>query len=1604
VDADLLEAIRKSQVADALPEDDGVDPDTLYTTPDDTSGDQEPADQQPAHNPNAQSLADYSSQPVAAATRDITPGVAPPESEYAGVAEDQAPKVVQPGAVASPLPEVLQPEYAGISQDQGAAPDIVPQVERGQLVSTPPVPSVSAASAEVTPGVVPPVTEPAPDTLTQVERATPVSLPPPQPVAQASRELALRAALMKLPPVQPVAQATREIGLAPRAQPVVQPAPDTLAQVERGQRIPTLSPYRDPDPDNPDYKTPLSPAEEKQFQAWVRTNKVPFDDSATSDYDMRGFWKAAQEGDPNASTAVSKFDNRIHFPDTYKTPYHRTFSNESQYATSDAPHWVGDRLIDKNGNVVADETPKPAVTGVRGTNVPQGTIAQAPQGQVRTRLNPNDQSLEDYSKPVVAPPTPAAPVTGDLAQGPPGTHPAGTRDEPYWPKTVGQVGQLPPGSVYIDPRDGSVKTTPGKAPAAQQPGGAPITARALPAGAAPPIQPAQPVTTNPNGSDFPQRVQAVGNNDPAAFITHHTSGRGTVDGVISTLKQRGLGVQYVMDREGNIFQTGGPGAQNILTGWGPKGTGLSNQNIVGMEIIAKDDKDVTPQQAQSFARFIAARYPNTPIFGHGEVNPGHKEEDEGQTAKAAALAYRNQQAQGGREQGDQATQAVPVTKGPNGLYANEKPQDFLTGRASVFATDDDIRTGQDNGVGSPKLGRINTNQTAVVAVPEGALQQKFGNNPAAWRKARVDVVDTTTGKRLRLPIGDLGPRGDLSAVIDQSPFVANYFGGDKTLSVKLVPNAGPDITKNPQLWLDEQAAIKQGIDSSSRDMGVQKIQGNLNYTLTSPDAAAHQKLMEADAAQQAQQRQVIAQLPEVQSGNVMGAYNRLNNPIPGVNDAIRLDAQKNLKAEAIKQMQAKFPELRKSDADAWAQAQSPVGAAMAFPAEVGKQIFANYGKLDVAFNQMMQGADSNRMTQFAKILHPDYTPEGLASFVKSLTDIQDPAVRSQTIGKLWAGLDPQIQASFDVNGLVTAADNLSSPAYQKAQSDAIEAKRQYLDKIAAPDPRLKGTTAEWWAQTIGAIPSTVSMAFLPPGIMETAFAAQIYADTKDKLKAAHPDWNDAQLAETTRNSTLAQLLPQEALSAISAGTLGPLVERLTGGRLGLDAVSGAIRSIENPALRAVTAGAPHVAAGAGLGAAQQIAANVAEGRPAMEGVPQAAAGGAVIGAPGALIHGVGAGLHRPEEAVVPEVRPAEPLPITQPLTRAGVLGPDVPDTSVPWYKPPPIVTRGVERGAFSPSELVEAVRQARESGSPEQIRTAIENLRAGTNFDERTVHLAAQPEVSSAASVTQEDVARRAYEIGEERAQSGQPGNALNDWARAQLELSRTSEPILPATVSEAEPITSAIANRYVQERMATGELGQIDPSQGKSTEDMMQQGLQMSRTQRDGLIDNFMKAKGGDLDQQGAAIRSKEALFSEQARAASRAADADPTNPQLQAQAKAAADAVTAFHNGPIKKFKQVWSDSGRALQREIPLDYTTFNGMKEAYLKGNNREAPAELEPKLKQTADAVSKTADAERVALNNFGKEIEKETRGKTLPSGDQVRTRLMEITKHLPCPT
>jgi hypothetical protein len=99
------------------------------------------------------------------------------------------------------------------------------------------------------------------------------------------------------------------------------------------------------------YLTQLDPAKEAQFQQWVQQNKVPFDPSPTSDYDMRGFWQSDRSG-----TGVNPNDNMMHFPDTYKTPYHQSFSAESQWALPNAPTWNDkDQLVTPDGRIVFDE-------------------------------------------------------------------------------------------------------------------------------------------------------------------------------------------------------------------------------------------------------------------------------------------------------------------------------------------------------------------------------------------------------------------------------------------------------------------------------------------------------------------------------------------------------------------------------------------------------------------------------------------------------------------------------------------------------------------------------------------------------------------------------------------------------------------------------------------------------------------------------------------------------------------------------------------------------------------------------------------------------------------------------------------------------------------------------------------------------------------------------------------------------------------------------------------------------------------------------------------------------------------------------------------------
>jgi N-acetyl-anhydromuramyl-L-alanine amidase AmpD len=127
-----------------------------------------------------------------------------------------------------------------------------------------------------------------------------------------------------------------------------------------------------------------------------------------------------------------------------------------------------------------------------------------------------------------------------------------------------------------------------------------------------------------------------------ALVFHHTGDQDpqgrpikTIEDVRNVLSRRGLGIQYIMDRDGTIHQMAPDleRAQHIKRGQGI-GTGLSNQNTIGLEILAANDADVTPAQiasATNFYKKLSTVYPGLQAFGHGEINK-HKQRTEGGSA------------------------------------------------------------------------------------------------------------------------------------------------------------------------------------------------------------------------------------------------------------------------------------------------------------------------------------------------------------------------------------------------------------------------------------------------------------------------------------------------------------------------------------------------------------------------------------------------------------------------------------------------------------------------------------------------------------------------------------------------------------------------------------------------------------------------------------------------------------------------------------------------------------------------------------------------------------------------------------------------------------
>jgi hypothetical protein len=210
----------------------------------------------------------------------------------------------------------------------------------------------------------------------------------------------------------------------------------------------------------------------------------------------------------------------------------------------------------------------------------------------------------------------------------------------------------------------------------------------------------------------------------------------------------------------------------------------------------------------------------------------------------------------------------------------------------------------------------------------------------------------------------------------------------------------------------------------------------------------------------------------------------------------------------------------------------------------------------------------------------------------------------------------------------------------------------------------------------------------------------------------------------------------------------------------------------------------------------------------------------------------------------------------------------------------------------------------------------------------------------------------------------------------------------------------SGIANRYRDERIAMGELGDVHVRGGLSADALRQAGLKMPPERVAQGVSRVMH--GGDVDlHDAAAVIGEEARLSHAASEASRIARSRPT-PENLLREQETYDAITQFHNGPVAVVKQNFHVKGELLQGEHPIDLSTLNGQREQWLRDTKEPMPKEMEPKMQKAADRLATAIDEEKEVDTLHTAAVKKATTRVKLKSPEEVRTDLEERLAKRPC--
>jgi hypothetical protein len=1134
-------------------------------------------------------------------------------------------------------------------------------------------------------------------------------------------------------------------------------------------------------------------------------------------------------------------------------------------------------------------------------------------------------------------------------------------------------------------------------------------------------------TTNPDGTPFPVE-QAPNGQAPSTLIIHHTGGRGSPASVVDgwRTERPGVGSQFIMDRDGVIHDTqaefGYGGTGHFLHSVIP---GVNNHTAVGIEVIAKDDADMTDAQLESLKKFAgpSGPYSNVAVYGHSQVSPSDRE-NEGVRGVAAINEARA--AGPTAPTGEPGTTPIEtlVKLDQSGLnvthFGYEKPGeegydvDSANGNGKYVK---DLIPGYDvalNSAGAALVGNPKPGETFTYAGKEW----RYGDAASEKLKdPRFDIFD---------PSGNA-----LSGGVQLGKQVV------ATGAASEGPQSIEDIAKD---WIrlspEEQAKIDQGVNDHQT-----KILSTLQNSTNMPDFVR-----------------------------------ALEKPIPGVSDEVRQaaldDAKKKITAYAVdyyKEPDAAKAYAKIMEGPNWRN----LWGATTLINEVPAKFLPNVAHAGLSIAQA--ATDSSPLIQFLNVAEPNSSPEARTNLVRQMMAYsgQD---RTDFIKHLYSNLGSDQASQVDLNALLNWSDTVAQPgvqAEQAKQQEVLKAAVAQNRKDLRVDPtlsKLGGTIAD----AIAAAPKNFAEGIVP-GIGQSVMASEIYSDTLAGLREDHPDWTEDQLKAKAAAVTVPQSMLQEL---INLGTLGvggsalrgienPVARILTSSIAHGVITAGAgvaQQGVANVAEgKPITQGMTEAGIGAGV---QGIVGGAFGARHGAEVKPELGEVHTVVPEPVETPlsrNVVGGGV---ETAV-----PSEPTPILTPnraVRTSDVLGTEpgdqhivsttdvlghqgdyTPEEPLPWFKQgvtpaeqhDPLVIRGAERTTFTPQELSDIINRLPSNATPAEVARVLNSVQSPTGVhlgEESTGEIQraqAAQEQPSPVQFWKSDKQRTLAEQAWIKANAGEPiGNAIAK-ARAAASLGETpAAPTTPQAKPSAEkqmrpgpppPVNgnisgedphivresnkttvNGVANRYVAERVAGGELPRTDPNIGVTTEELLARGAKMGPEEINKHVSDLMDGKVNNPRDMAAAVRAKERELTQRSRQLGILSEENPSDASAKLDADNALAKLHDFHSegGPIKKMKELFNHLGVGLQGDLQYDLSSENGLKEKFFQeSKGKKAPPQADPVIKETAARVRRAYSEDYKAKKRVSAEVDKWL-GKKMNDQQIEETRQAALKKmnQVPC--